>query len=661
MKYRKEIDGLRALAVLPVVLFHAGWSALSGGFVGVDIFFVISGYLITRILMEEIGAGRFTFLNFYERRARRILPALLLVLFVSLLLVCFLGLPAHVEDTARSVIFSILSVSNIYFWSESSYFAPVAELKPLLHSWSLGVEEQFYLLFPIFLVVCFNIRLHAKWILAMSLPLLFALSLWLSYEKPVVAFYWLPARAWELALGALLALGVFPECRPRAVRSMLSLLGLALILVSFFVIRSQDVFPGYVALLPCLGAALILHCAKDGVWVQRLLSSPVLVCIGLISYSLYLWHWPLLAFARMRWATIDLPVEVACGAVAVTLLLAAASWRWVEQPFRSKLRVSRAFLLKALGVGILLLMAGSFAAILQHGWPARMEASVRKQLSAAQDVDPMRQPCEGFKEGGRAKECRFGEGQAKPSYVILGDSHAAALRPVFDRPVFSEARTGSLWWMRVCPPILGATTTRPNDQACKRFIAQSLEALRASPEITHVLLAARWNAVMTGLQPETGGSYRFFLTDDESQASSPEETAQVFKCALQRMVKAITVMGKDVVIVGAVPEPGFDVSTMSSLAAYHQSSAMLEVRREAVAARNRDSEAFFRQMANTYKHVHYIPVWDIFCQRHACALMDGGVPLYYDDDHITHTTASQIVGPALEERFSSVPFFLQTP
>lgn len=215
LKYRPDIDGLRTLAVMPVILFHAGASWMPGGFVGVDIFFVISGYLICLIILREVQAGQFSFLRFYERRLRRIIPALLTMLLVTVVAFQIIALPDQAQDAAKSGIAALASVSNFYFWQQSGYFSPTAELMPLLHTWSLAVEEQFYLFFPVILLAIWRLRLSVRWAVVIGTVLAFGVGLWLSVNKPSIAYYLLPARAWELAIGAVLATGLLPSLRER--------------------------------------------------------------------------------------------------------------------------------------------------------------------------------------------------------------------------------------------------------------------------------------------------------------------------------------------------------------------------------------------------------------------------------------------------------------
>lgn len=305
MKYRAEIDGLRALAVIPVILFHAGFEWFSGGFVGVDVFFVISGYLITTIIISEMAEGKFSMVNFYERRARRILPALFFVMAACLPFAWLWLTPSDLKDFGQSLIAVSFFSSNMLFWLESGYFDTAAELKPLLHTWSLAVEEQYYILFPIFLMLTW--RLGVKWI-SIILSFVFLLSLGLAVlgtqyaTNPQITsgtFFLLPTRGWELLVGVFAAFYLKYKTHPksRTFNQILSLLGFSMIAYSIIVFDETTPFPSLYALIPTIGTGLLILCAVPKTIVHKLLSLKAIVGIGLISYSAYLWHQPLLAFA----------------------------------------------------------------------------------------------------------------------------------------------------------------------------------------------------------------------------------------------------------------------------------------------------------------------------------------------------------------------------
>ena len=334
MPYRRDIDGLRALAVLPVVFFHLGWGA-PGGFVGVDVFFVISGFLIGSIVIREIETGTFSLLRFWERRVRRILPALTVVVIATAIAGIVWMIPDHLEELGKSIMAQPALVANVYFWQESGYFETAAEYQPLLQTWSLAVEEQFYLFFPLVMILLFKLGRRGAFIGVLSLiAASLAWSIIGTKAYPSLAFYLLPSRIWELDLGVILALLQIKRERPRWVNETLSWGGIACILVAVFTFDLNTPFPGYTALLPCLGAAFVIFGNAQGATssVAFLGWGPIRF-IGLISYSLYLWHWPLIVFARYQ-SSGELSSSTKGAILVLSLVLAILSWRFVERPFR---------------------------------------------------------------------------------------------------------------------------------------------------------------------------------------------------------------------------------------------------------------------------------------------------------------------------------------
>jgi peptidoglycan/LPS O-acetylase OafA/YrhL len=343
MKYRAEIDGLRALAVLPVILFHAGFEWFSGGFVGVDVFFVISGYLITTIIISEMAEGKFSIVNFYERRARRILPALFFVIIASFPLFYFSYYGNYFTEYVKSIAATATFTSNIFFWLNSNYFSLGSEIKPLLHTWSLAVEEQYYILFPIFLM--FTWRLGIKWVLIL-LSIVFFISLGVAqlgaYNSPNAAFFLLPTRGWELLVGVFAAFYLKHNMYLKSLflNQILSLLGLGMIVYSIIAFDESTPFPSLYALIPTIGTGLIILSSTKQTVVHSLLGSKVLVGLGLISYSAYLWHQPLLAALAF-----NMPFEeryfYKILVILITLALAYLSYKFIEGPFRNKYQVSK--------------------------------------------------------------------------------------------------------------------------------------------------------------------------------------------------------------------------------------------------------------------------------------------------------------------------------
>ncbi|WP_226628120.1 acyltransferase family protein [Alloyangia pacifica] len=460
MKYRSEIDGLRSVAVLPVILFHAGSSLFSGGFVGVDIFFVISGYLITTIIVDELSRGEFSLLRFYERRAKRILPALCLVSVTALVLGWLLLQNRPFVEFVRSLLGVATFSSNILFWMEADYFDTTAELKPMLHTWSLAVEEQFYIFFPLLLMLFW--RFGQKVVLYVLIAIFLvslALAQWQVRTDPMSAFFLLHARAWELGIGAFCAFYLRAGHPPLAagLRNGLSGLGLGLIAVAVFGFTAETPTPSLITLVPTVGAALIILFATSGTLVQRLLSTRAMVGVGLISYSAYLWHQPLFAFTRHN--SLEEPAwYVMAALIALTLLLAWLSWKYVETPVR-KGRYPRFKLFGASATGL-----AAFAALgfLVHTYE---QANYRSGQFNPHDTEislldyendnvllhmasyvPLRKysrqlACLGNCETGYSDQAWYSDDPAKLRLLVVGNSHA---RDLFNMILMSDRTMQSL-------------------------------------------------------------------------------------------------------------------------------------------------------------------------------------------------------------------------
>ncbi|MEJ2756274.1 MAG: acyltransferase, partial [Gammaproteobacteria bacterium] len=386
MKYRSEIDGLRALAVVPVVLFHAGISLFSGGFVGVDIFFVISGYLITTILIDDIENKRFSVVKFYERRARRILPALFFVMLFCIVPSWIWMLPNHMKDFSQSLVAVSLFSSNILFWRESGYFAAAAEAKPLLHTWSLAVEEQYYLIFPIFLF--FVWRLGKKSALTIIVAVALAsllLSEWGWRVDADANFYLSPTRAWELFAGSIAAFIVLKSEVQK--NNALSLLGLMSILYSIFYLDSTFPFPSLYTLIPVLGTVLIVAYAGKGTLVAWILSRRLFVGVGLISYSLYLWHQPLLAFARVNQIHDE---YINIWLVAISFIFSFLTWKYVERPFRGRLTISKEMVFTSSALGISIFLIFGLLGHISGGFKSRFSNEVMHLVSFEDEQSHLR-------------------------------------------------------------------------------------------------------------------------------------------------------------------------------------------------------------------------------------------------------------------------------
>ena len=499
MVYRPEIDGLRSLAILPVLLFHSGVPGFYGGFVGVDIFFVISGFLITGIIVDELAAGRFSILDFYERRARRILPALTFFSLLTLLAAWLYFLPQFFEDFSRSLVAVATFTSNLYFWKYSGYFEHSAHLRPLLHTWSLAVEEQFYIFVPI---VMWALYRYAKrflfWGLAIGAVLSLALSVYVTSRAPTANFFLLPTRAWELLLGSLLAVASVRKV-PSGLNSVLSFAGVAAIAVAVFGYSDATPFPGLAALLPCMGAVLIILTGRSTP-VGAVLSARPIVFIGKISYSLYLAHWPVAVF--IRYVTLREPTMLhAVVIIFVSFALAIFSWKFVESPFRRRRAAatrSRLVVLSGAAATLVVLAAVGTAGIWSGGFPGRFPdyLAMRSQIDAVERKEPSRSWRNGtcfFEESqaiGRwnADACTL-IGGAGPATLLWGDSFAAHYVPGL--LAHAAAFQGRLYQYTYagCPPVLAYYSyARP---VCTVFNQQAIELIKKL-DVKTVILSARW-------------------------------------------------------------------------------------------------------------------------------------------------------------------------
>ena len=456
-KYRPDIDGLRAVAVSLVLLFHGGLG-VPGGFVGVDVFFVISGYLITGLILSQQQAGTFTLRSFYARRIRRIVPACALMVAVCLVCGFVLLFPPDYDELARSAASQTLMASNILFWKTIDYFNSAADLKPLLHTWSLAVEEQFYLVYPFMLVVLARFsRRTAAWILGCLCLGSLALSEWGARTHPDPTFYLLPTRAWELWLGGLLC--YLPGSQtlrlgPRG-NQLLSLTGASLILVAAFWLESGGRFPGFAALLPCGGAALLIASNTHGLTlVGRALASKPMVGLGLISYSLYLWHWPLLAFARY-WNVYELPRTVRGLILVVSLAVAWLSWRYVETPLRrvNSFKHPRWVLTGIMATAPLLLL-GSSAVMLRHGFPERFSSQVLEHLAVKEQEKGKYRAELTVARVQNGAVPSFGVENGRLKCLVWGDSHAMSLVPGVEEACHARKVQGFQITHSATPPLL---------------------------------------------------------------------------------------------------------------------------------------------------------------------------------------------------------------
>ncbi|MCJ8204991.1 acyltransferase family protein [Pseudomonas sp. RGM2987] len=631
---RRDIDGLRALAVIPVVLFHFGFSSFSGGFVGVDVFFVISGFLITSILFREIGAQRFSFVDFWARRARRIIPALSVMMLATLILGWLLLTAKDFSELGRTVRYQSLFISNILFMREDGYFEPASDLKPLLHTWSLAVEEQYYIFFPLLMALLMRHLRHWRWMLLAVLLVSFGLNIVFIERKPDVAFFSLPTRAWELLCGAMLA--VLPAPR-QAVKPWLyqgvGVAGLAGVLIAIFSFDKTTTFPGWAALLPVLGAtALIWSGAQGPTWVARALSTRAMVWVGLLSYSLYLWHWPVFVYANA--ISIDgIQHAEAAGWILLALGLAWLSWRFVELPFRDKrlLAGRKPVLLGGLLAMAVLAVTGSVVRS-SDGFPQRLSGKAL-EYAQARDWRAGQMKCmlvTSDKVQDRA--CLLGAHKdAAATQLFWGDSHAAALLPAIEDNATREGRPVWLYSMSACPPILSDDPR----QRCRDFNEHTMEQVRRL-QIKDVVLASNWSLYVYGRED---GDRKVLLNAHDSTAEAEARMA----AALQARVKAIREAGAQVWLFKEVPlQRKGVISRLTSLARVGRSAEGLGRPLQEHLARQHFLSTLFDAMSAADPGVHVIDPTPLMCASGVCSVELNGHTQYKDEDHLSDAGSARL-------------------
>lgn len=623
--YRADIDGLRAVAVLSVILFHVDRLLLPGGFVGVDIFFVISGYLISKNILQDIELGRFSLLDFYRRRVKRIAPMMLLVVLCATVVAQLILIPQDAKRVADSALWSLLSLSNVYFWLnlDTSYFAAANSELPLLHLWSLGIEEQFYIIWPLLLMLVYRRLRTRTFFIMVTLAALASFGLgelWFS-RGALFTYYMLPTRAGELLFGALMALAILRKVElriPSQAIGPLAVVGLVLLAGSLTLITDSRVFPGLLAIPPTLGAALLIlvgHCAPSNA-VSRMLAVKPLVRVGLLSYSAYLWHWPLLAFYRYGHAEISL---VAGSIVIVlTFVLSWLSYRLVEVPGRasraSPWRIfSFQYIVPAAGIAVFALVA-----VHLNGYGLRWNsADYKAQLVGLQErtkaAFQFEYVCQRLRVSNadiQDQRCVIGDAiTSAPQALLWGDSNAAhyiGIIGVFAREAGFRFRNIEV---SACPPL-------QSDPA--PFVdASRLKDCRISSNLTQVAVSAFDTLIISATWSDYQKNSDRFLDVFFSEARS------------------LAAAGKKIILIGKAPViTGYDRRCGEKVLRYPMIQCSMTT-----APPNPDvirSNRRLREFAENTPNVSYYDVAPYLCSDSACSAFDGkGRPLYFDRNHLS--------------------------
>jgi peptidoglycan/LPS O-acetylase OafA/YrhL len=644
LKYRSEIDGLRAVAVSVVMFFHAGITGFSGGFVGVDIFFVISGYLITTVLIDDLENNRFSLFSFYERRARRILPALFLVSVICIPLALIWMLPHQLMDFSKSLIAVSLFLSNVLFWRQDDYFAAASDEKPLLHTWSLAIEEQYYLLFPICLMLLWR---YGKAKIGIVFAALILVSLlisewgWRNYSS--ANFYLAPSRIWELLCGSLVA--IFINRNGAKVSNVVSLVGLAMILIAVFLYSNDTPHPSIYTLIPVLGTALVLMYGNRGSLVATLLYFPPLVGLGLISYSAYLWHQPLFAFARL--ASLNHPPDLTMLAlIIISIALAFLSWKYVEQPFRNKYVVSRAGVVIFSLVGVSVLLLTGVLGLATNGL-----SSIRFDADELSRYD---------KSTLKSYEKNFlGDKNVDPTWMVLGDSHANSFQSALDK-LFSEySKSAVVETINGCPPARNLWRLDKNfGNRCDDKFAKALTRID-DLGITSIFISARYALYLNSdrFNNEEGGiefgsTPRVMFDQIQYRPAHRDDVAR-HQAIMQEMINFVTtlsVRGISVYVVESIPEVGWHVPKALFLSGNSGKdiSTSLQVHKQRVMVLLPFYERL-RELGN----VTLLNTSEVFCDRLRCKASQNRVPLYYDSNHPSVFGAELLINSFAEKMFIS--------
>ncbi|AUX76743.1 acyltransferase 3 family protein [Sinorhizobium fredii] len=625
LQYRPEIDGLRALAVMPVLLFHAGFGFIGGGFAGVDVFFVISGYLITAIIHREIRDGSFSIVGFYERRARRLAPALLFICTVSTAFAALWMLPQELNNFGKSLYAVSLLGSNFLFWGQTGYFAPNTDLMPLLHTWSLAVEEQFYIALPLLLLALrrYSVAKVMK-LLATGVILSFGATQILARIDPAANFYLLPSRFWELGIGAMLAIANERQFDfPQRMREILAALGLCAIAASYILLQGTAYYPGWTTLPVVLGTTLVLAFAHGDTVVGKLLSWRPLVAIGLLSYSLYLWHQPVFAFARLRWID-EIPRFGYLLLIAICFVLAYFSWRYVEQPFRKRARFGRravfSFTIASGAVAILLGLGldGTDGMVAQKRDLARLTGSsvgLGKRCDAAVDL-----------------KCATSH---TPEMAVWGDSFA---RHLVDGIIASKPDVRLLQLTKNnCGPFLDLSPMAPRlgpswPKECAQHNDDVRRFLVANKSIRYVVLSSQLSQYLTE---------EMVLVEGRREVPTEVKTLTT---SLRSTLAWLKANGFEAVFVAPTPHDGRDTGLCVARARLlDQPIERCELPLKNVRVHDKDILQVVADIADEYPVVSFM---DYLCDADACKVEDQGVELFEDHGHFS-AQGSRQMGRAL--------------
>lgn len=632
MTYRKDIDGLRAIAVIAVILYHLDFYLVPGGFLGVDIFFVISGYLITQSIRADIHGNKFTIANFYIKRIRRIIPALFFIVLATIILSLYILPKSELDEFAKSVISVGTFTSNIFFWRHIDYFSVAAELKPLLHTWSLGIEEQYYIVFPIFMLLTKNSpdKQIKFWITILLVASFIVHVSPIGTNHPAANFYLPYTRFWELLIGSLLALSVNNIRFSKAYTNAISLLGLTFILFS---IAYDTGFPGTNALFATIGTALVIYAGNGQInFLTIALSNNYIRYIGLISYSLYLWHWPIIALAKNSYIG-EFTTAIQLSIVAITFALSALTYTFVEQPFRKNQKPRDFLQLKtgAFALMILVFIASLMLMYTKIHYQTHEQSQINTCFENEETLDS-------------TIRCSFGVINSDKVFFLYGDSHASVMYPAFERLALDNGWRGIYASFLGCAPLFNVFRLDGTDNAsdCSGSYSSNVEKFLVANQhnIGKVFLVSRWTIYEKGwikhgrLQKAT-----HFLSDNDTTSINPIDSSKVLAKGLFRTIDKIT------------DELNIQTNLLLSVPVLPSSKiTSVSVSKEEYINQRKFIDSIFIKLEQN-PLVEIIDPIDIFCPTDVCSTYDQGKLLYMDDNHVS-TEGSLLLYPLLLSVFN---------
>jgi peptidoglycan/LPS O-acetylase OafA/YrhL len=651
MKYIPELDGLRAISVISVVIYHAQFSIwgvplFSVGYLGVDVFFVISGYIITRMLLLETGMSTFSISSFYERRIRRLIPPLLVVILFSLFMGMATLLPSAFADLSATALAALGFAANLYFFSTADYFSEAGEYMPLLHTWSLAVEEQFYLIYPLF-VIWFLRPTHRSWLLAVlivSFAASFLATVAVLERSPEAAFYLPFFRAWQLIAGAIVAVTFNDHQKASSAAAVAASIGLILILGAVLIPFSSSQLPYLGNVFAVLGAALVIAYSGGAFWVKKLLSMKPLVFLGLISYSLYLWHQPIFVFARL-YAVNELGQGVKFLLVGLSFAAAAGSWRFIELPARDRGKLEWATLRNILFLGISLISALSFAGLWTGGLPLRFTEAELRLVSVEAERGTLVLSGQDCKTASLNQICHIGSAAGEPTWALLGDSHAETLADALSSYLMSKGSAGIVLTYPACPFILGITPVA-TDEDCLEFTQAALEVIRRrqistvviNDRSTAYLLGTRFDNKEGGVEPGLPFPVKVPGPDGNEIQRIDAVTSR-----LSQTIEKLLSLGLRVIYIAPVPEVGWHLPrTVIKLIGSGQ--LPLTTSREVYLERHKITLSIMKSFEG---RSNFIPIYmdDVFCSMtdNRCRTHSDDRLFYTDTDHLSRDGARLVI------------------